>query len=50
MIYVEECSAYVFPKSFILSGFIFRSVIYSEFIFVYGVRNCSNLILLHVAV
>ncbi|CAN0560576.1 unnamed protein product [Rangifer tarandus platyrhynchus] len=35
-------------KSFIVSGFTFRSLIY--FIFVYGVRKCSNFILLHVAV
>ena len=37
-------------KSFIVSGLIFRSLIHSEFIFVYGVRECSNFILLHVAV
>ena len=28
----------------------FRSLIHFEFIFVYGVRECSNFILLHVAV
>ena len=39
-----------FSKSFIVSGLIFRSLIHFEFIFVYGVRTCSNLILLHVAV
>ena len=32
-------------KSFILYGFTFRSVINFEFIFVYGVRKCSNFIL-----
>ena len=37
-------------KSFIVSGFIIRSLIHSEFIFVYGVRKCSNFILLHGAV
>ena len=37
-------------KSFIVSGLMFRSLIHSEFIFVYGVRKCSNLILLQVAV
>ena len=37
-------------KSFIVSGFTFRSLIHFEFIFVYGVRKCSNFILLHVAV
>ena len=34
-------------KSFIVSGLTFRSFIYFEFIFVYGVRKCSNFILLH---
>ena len=37
-------------KSFIVSGLTFRSLIHLEFIFVYGVREYSNLILLHVAV
>ena len=37
-------------KSFIVSGPTFRSLIHFEFIFVYGVRECSNFILLHVAV
>ena len=37
-------------KSFIVSGLIFRSLIYFEFIFVYGVRECANFILFHVAV
>ena len=37
-------------KSFIVSGFTFRSLIHFEFIFVYDVRKCSNFILLHVAV
>ena len=36
-------------KSFIVSGLTFRSLIHFEFIFVYGVSNCSNFILLHVA-
>ena len=31
-------------KSFIVSGLIFRSLIYFEFIFVYGVRKCSTFI------
>ena len=35
------------PKSFILSGLMFRSLIYFEFIFLYGVRKCSSFILLH---
>ena len=37
-------------KSLIVSGLTFRSLIHFEFIFVYGVRECSNFILLHVAV
>ena len=37
-------------KSFILSGLTFRSLIHFEFILVYGVRECSNFFLLHVAV
>ena len=37
-------------KSFIVSGPTFRSLIHLEFTSVYGVRKCSNFILLHVAV
>ena len=37
-------------KSFIVSGLTFRSLIHFEFIFVYGVRKCSDFILLHIAV
>ena len=37
-------------KSFIVSGLTFRSLMHFEFIFVYGVRKCSNFILLHVAI
>ena len=37
-------------KSFIVSVLTFRSLIHFEFIFVYGVREFSNFILLHVAV
>ena len=33
-------------RNFIVSGFTFRSLILLEFIFVYGVRKCSNLIVL----
>ena len=36
-------------RSFIASGLTFRSLIYFEFIFVYGVREYSNFILFHVA-
>uniref|UniRef100_A0A8D1FBK3 Uncharacterized protein n=1 Tax=Sus scrofa TaxID=9823 RepID=A0A8D1FBK3_PIG len=37
-------------KSCIVSGLMSKSLIHFEFIFVYGVRKCSNFILLHVAV
>ena len=37
-------------KSFIVSGLTFRSLIHFEFIFEYGVRECSDFFLLHVAV
>ena len=37
-------------KSLIVSGLIFRSLIHFEFVFVNGVRKCSNFILLHVKV
>ena len=40
----------VSSKSFIVSGLTFRSLIHFQFIFVYGVRKCSNFTLLHVAV
>ena len=35
-------------RSFIVSGFMFRSLIHFEFIFVYGVRKCSSFVLLQV--
>ena len=34
--------------SLIVSGLTFRSLIYFEFIFMYGVRKCSSFILLQV--
>ena len=37
-------------KSFIVPGLLFTSLIHFEFTFVYGVKKCSNFILLHVAV
>ena len=37
-------------KSFIVSGLISRSLIHVEFIYVYGVRECFNFVLFHVAV
>ena len=35
-------------KSCIVSSLIFRALIHFDYIFVYGVRECSNLILLHI--
>ena len=35
-------------RSSIVSGLTFRSFIYFEFIFVYGVRKCSSFIFLYV--
>ena len=49
MIYISVLRMFSF-RSFIVSGLTFRSLIHFEFIFVYGVKKCSNLILLHVAV
>ena len=37
-------------ESFIVSGLTLRSLIHLEFIFVYGVRKCSNFTPSHVAV
>ena len=37
-------------KTYIVSGLAFKSLIYFEFIFVYGVRKCYSFILLHAAV
>ena len=37
-------------RNFMVSSLTFRSLIHLEFIFVCGVRECSNFILLHVAV
>ena len=37
-------------KSFIISDLIFRSLIHFKFIFVCSIRECSNFILLHIAV
>ena len=36
-------------RNFIVSSLTFRSLIHFEFIFMYGVRKCSNFILLQVA-
>ena len=49
MIYVGESGLPMFSsRSFIVSGLTFRSLNHFEFIFVHGVRKCSNFILLQV--
>ena len=51
LIFMSESVWPMFPsKSFIVSGLISRSLIHLEFLFVYGVRECSNFILFPVAV
>ena len=37
-------------KNFIVSVLTFKSLVHFKFIFVYGVKKCSNVILLHIAV
>ena len=37
-------------KNFIMSGLTFTSLTHFEFLFVYGIRECSNFILLHITV
>ena len=44
VIYVKSVLPVFSSKRFIVSGLIFRSLIHFEFIFMYGVRECSNLI------
>ena len=48
VLYHRGFCLYFLLRVFIVSGLIFRSLIHFEFIFVYGVRKCSNFILLHV--
>ena len=43
------CLCLFSSKNFTVSGLPFRSLIHFEFIFVYGVRKCSNFILLRVS-
>ena len=49
MIYVRECFAYISSMSFMVSWLIFKSLRHFEFIFLYGIRECSNFIDLHAA-
>ena len=48
LIYVKEYSMFSF-RSFIVPCLTFRPLTHFEFTFVYGIRECSNFILLHVA-
>ena len=53
-VFLQFVSKNVLPmfsfRSFMVSGLTFRSLIHFKFIFVYGERKYSNLIVLHVAV
>ena len=46
----SEDLALIYVIKFIASDLTLRSLIHFEFIFVYGVRKCSNFLILHVAV
>ena len=48
--FMSECSACFPLKNFIESGLTVRSLIHFQFIFVNGVRDCFNFIILNVAV
>ena len=50
MVYVNECSAYVFLQEFYSIQPYIYLFIHLEFVFVYDVRKCSDFILLHTAV
>ena len=50
MIYVKSVLPMFSSRSFMVSGYILRSLIHSEFIFVNDVREFSHLVLLHVDV
>ena len=49
MVFMSESVLPMFSsRILIVSGIVFKSLIHFEFIFVYGVRKCSNFILLQV--
>ena len=50
MIYVRNVLPMISSRSFMVSCLIFKSLSHFEFIFVHGVRECSNFIDLHTAV
>ena len=43
---LESVLLFFSSKRFIVSGLAFRSLIYFEFIFMYGIRECSDFIFL----
>ena len=47
---VMEITIYVYSRSFMVLGFVFKSSSHFELIFVYGVREWASFILLHIAV
>jgi len=49
LISVIECLPMFSSKSFIVSDLAFKSLIHFKFVFVCGIRECSNFILLHVS-
>ena len=50
VIYLKDCSAYVFLYICIVSSLTFRFVIHFKFMFVYDIREFYNFIILHVVV
>ena len=49
LIYVSECLHIFYCKSFTVSDLAFRSLIHFEFVFMCGIRECSNFILFYVS-
>ena len=50
MFYIRECFAYISSRIFMVSYLMFKSLSHFEFIFVHGVRVCSNFIDLHATI
>ena len=48
--YVKKCSAFVSSRSFMVSSLLFKSLKHFVFIVVYGVKECSKLIVWQIAV
>ena len=50
LLFMSKSVLPIFPsRNFIVSGLTFRALIHFEYIFVYGIRECFNFILLNVA-